>query len=41
MCHKFDSSMHDLGEKIGKAIHISNDFHFLLLKISENDFNFV
>ena len=28
--HKFHSSMHDLGKIIGKAIHISNDCHFLL-----------
>ena len=32
--HMFDSSTHDLGEKTGKAIHISNDFHFLLSRIS-------
>ena len=32
MFHKFDSL--DDGEKIGKAIHISNDFHFLLSRIS-------
>ena len=34
MFHKFGSSTHDLGEKNGKAIHISNDFHFLLSRIS-------
>ena len=35
MFRKFDSSMHDHGEKIGRAIHISNDYHFLLLWISD------